>query len=208
MKDSVRMLDSQDRRRFLNSAAFASLGVSLFPRLDNAVVAAEKSTPGKAKRIIYLFMAGGMSHIDTFDLKPGHENQGSTKGIATSVTGCQISQHLPVLASQFDKMAVIRSMNTQTGDHELQAHSRPIPSAKYWLAPKQLHCHAPISQKQFRYAGASFHLRLTVPTCQEYAHPAAARPTKSDAARNAPNRTAKGYHFGLSGNRAGYPVAR
>ena len=118
MKDSVRMLDSQDRRRFLSSAAFASLGVSLFPRLDNAVVAAEKSTPGKAKRIIYLFMAGGMSHIDTFDLKPGHENQGSTKGIATSVTGCQISQHLPVLASQFDKMAVIRSMNTQTGDHE------------------------------------------------------------------------------------------
>ena len=118
MKDSVRMLNSQDRRRFLSSAAFASLGVSLFPRLDNAVVAAEKSTPGKAKRIIYLFMAGGMSHIDTFDLKPGHENQGSTKGIATSVTGCQISQHLPVLASQFDKMAVIRSMNTQTGDHE------------------------------------------------------------------------------------------
>ncbi len=118
MKDSVRMLNSQDRRRFLSSAAFASLGVSLFPRLDNAVVAAEKSSPGKAKRIIYLFMAGGMSHIDTFDLKPGHENQGSTKGIATSVTGCQISQHLPVLASQFDKMAVIRSMNTQTGDHE------------------------------------------------------------------------------------------
>lgn len=118
MKDSVRMLDSQDRRRFLSSAAFASLGVSLFPRLDNAVVAAEKSSPGKAKRIIYLFMAGGMSHIDTFDLKPGHENQGSTKGIPTSVTGCQISQHLPVLASQFDKMAVIRSMNTQTGDHE------------------------------------------------------------------------------------------
>ncbi len=118
MKDSVRMLDSQDRRRFLSSAAFASLGVSLFPRLDNAVVAAEKSSPGKAKRIIYLFMAGGMSHIDTFDLKPGHENQGSTKGIATSVTGCQISQHLPVLASQFDKLAVIRSMNTQTGDHE------------------------------------------------------------------------------------------
>jgi len=118
VKDSIRMLDSQDRRRFLSSAAFASLGVSLFPRLDNAVMAAEKSSPGKAKRIIYLFMAGGMSHIDTFDLKPGHENQGSTKGIATSVAGCQISQHLPVLASQFDKMAVIRSMNTQTGDHE------------------------------------------------------------------------------------------
>lgn len=119
MKDeSVRLLDSQDRRRFLSYAASASLGVSLFPGMDQAVQAAEVSSPGKAKRIIYLFMAGGMSHIDTFDLKPGHENQGSTKGIATSVPGCQISQHLPTLASQFDKMAVIRSMNTQTGDHE------------------------------------------------------------------------------------------
>lgn len=119
MKDeTVRLLDSQDRRRFLSFAASASLGVSLFPGMDRAVKAAESSSPGKAKRIIYLFMAGGMSHIDTFDLKPGHENQGATKGIATSVPGCQVSQHLPILASQFGKMAVIRSMNTQTGDHE------------------------------------------------------------------------------------------
>jgi uncharacterized protein (DUF1501 family) len=111
-------MDSQDRRRFMTYAASASLGVSLFPQLDQRVIAAESSSPGKAKRIIYLFMSGGMSHIDTFDLKPGHENQGSTQGIATSVAGCQISQHLPTLASQFGKMAVIRSMTTQTGDHE------------------------------------------------------------------------------------------
>lgn len=118
MKDAARRLDSQERRRFLSCAASASLGVCLFPEMDKAVAAAESSSPGKAKRVIYLFMSGGMSHIDTFDLKPGHENQGATKGMATSVPGCQISEHLPVLASQFDKLAVIRSMNTQTGDHE------------------------------------------------------------------------------------------
>lgn len=118
MRDSVRFLDTHDRRRFLTYAASASLGVSLFPNLDKAVGAADSSSPGKAKRIIYLFMSGGMSHIDTFDLKPGHENQGATKGIPTAVPGCQISQHLPLLASQFGRMAVIRSMNTQTGDHE------------------------------------------------------------------------------------------
>jgi hypothetical protein len=118
MKELVRNLDSLERRRFLSYAASASLGVGLFPELDKAVAAAESVSAGKAKRVIYLFMTGGMSHIDTFDLKPGHENQGSTKGIATSVPGCQISQHLPLLASQFDKMAVIRSMTTQTGDHE------------------------------------------------------------------------------------------
>ena len=118
MRELVRNLDSLERRRFLSVAASASLGVGLLPELDKRVAAAEGSTAGKAKRVIYLFMTGGMSHIDTFDLKPGHENQGSTKGIATSVPGCQISQHLPLLASQFDKMAVIRSMTTQTGDHE------------------------------------------------------------------------------------------
>jgi hypothetical protein len=73
---------------------------------------------GKAKRLIYLFMNGAMSHLDTFDLKPGHENQGETRPINTSVPGCQISQFLPTLASQFDKLAVVRSMHTVTADHE------------------------------------------------------------------------------------------
>jgi Protein of unknown function (DUF1501) len=116
MQDSVRKLHQWDRRQFMTMAAKTALGVSLFPAMDRAVMAAAGSP--KAKRLIYLFMAGGMSHIDTFDLKPGHSNQGSTRGIATNVTGCQISEFLPTLASQFDKLAVIRSLNTQTGDHE------------------------------------------------------------------------------------------
>jgi hypothetical protein len=112
-------MDLIDRRTALTLAARSSLGVSLLPALDQLVLAADKSSGGgKAKRLIYLFMAGGMSHIDTFDLKPGHENQGSTQAIATNVPGCQLSQHLPELAKQFDKMAVVRSLNTQTGDHE------------------------------------------------------------------------------------------
>jgi hypothetical protein len=111
-------LSDFDRRRFMSIAAKTTLGVSMLPALDDAVRAAEGSGNGKAKRLIYLFMSGGMTHIDTLDLKPGHENQGTTKPIATNVAGCQVSQYLPTLASMFDKMAVIRSMNTQTGDHE------------------------------------------------------------------------------------------
>jgi hypothetical protein len=107
-----------DRRTMLTRIAQATLGVSLFPALDRAVVAADSKNAGKAKRVIYLFMAGGMTHIDTFDVKPGHPNQGSTQVISTNVPGCQLGQHLPKLASQFDKLAVIRSMNTQTADHE------------------------------------------------------------------------------------------
>jgi Protein of unknown function (DUF1501) len=111
-------LNPLERRQFVSLAAKSALGVSLFPKADRWIQAAEKDGAGRAKRLIYLFMSGGMSHIDTFDLKPGHDNQGVTKPIATSVAGCQISEHLPMLASQFEKLAVIRSMNTQTGDHE------------------------------------------------------------------------------------------
>ncbi len=96
-------------------AAQAALGVSLLPAMDRAVAAT--SSGGKAKRLIYLYMSGGMTHLDTFDLKPGHENQGSTTPINTSVSGIQISRFLPNLASQFNRIAAIRSMNTQTGAH-------------------------------------------------------------------------------------------
>ena len=117
MRELLSKLQGLDRRRFLEYAAKSALGVSLLPALNNAVSAAPAKSGGKAKRLIYLYMAGGMSHLDTFDLKPGHPNQGETKPINTSVPGLQISQHLPILASQFDKIAAVRSLYTQTGDH-------------------------------------------------------------------------------------------
>ena len=115
MKHLISGLDDLGRRRFMTRAAQAALGVSLLPRLNRAVAAAPSA--GKAKRLIYLYMNGGMSHLDTFDLKPGHENQGSTSPISTSVSGVQISQYLPTLAKQFKHIAAVRSMNTQTGAH-------------------------------------------------------------------------------------------
>ena len=119
MKTLLSKLDGFDRRRFLELAAKAALGVTLAPVLERSIMAADGTNPlgGKAKRLIYLFMNGAMTHIDTFDLKPGHENQGETRPIATNVPGAQLSQFLPTLAQNFDKIAAIRSMVTQTGDH-------------------------------------------------------------------------------------------
>ncbi len=122
MRELLSKLNGLDRRRFVEYAAKACLGVSVLPGLNRAVSAAEsqQSVPGlggKAKRMIYLFMNGGMTHIDTFDLKPGHENQGETKAINTNVPGLVIGQHLPTIASQFDKVAAVRTLFTQTGDH-------------------------------------------------------------------------------------------
>jgi hypothetical protein len=116
MKPTLAKLDGLNRRRFVEYAAKSALGVGLMSGLDQAVAAAPEA--GKAKRLIYLFMNGGMTHLDTFDLKPGHENQGETTPISTSVAGVQISQFLPTIASQFEHVAAIRSMYTQTGAHD------------------------------------------------------------------------------------------
>jgi hypothetical protein len=119
MRDLFSKVSAIDRRTFVEYAAKTMLGVTLMPGLSRAVMAKEAARPsGKLKRLIYLYMNGAMTHLDTFDLKPGHPNQGSTKGIKTNVPGCQISEHLPTLASLFDNLAVIRSMNTRTADHE------------------------------------------------------------------------------------------
>ena len=117
MREYLSQFDDLDRRQLLEWTAKSMLGVSLLPALGSAVAAAP-GRGGKAKRLIYLYMTGAMSHLDTFDLKPGHENQGETRGIKTNVPGKQISQYLPTLATQFDKIVAIRSMNTETGAHE------------------------------------------------------------------------------------------
>ena len=117
MKELLSKLGQIDRRQFVEYAAKSMLGVSMLPGLER-VVSAQTATGGKAKRLIYLFMNGAMTHLDTFDLKPGHANQGDTKPTSTSIPGAQISQFLPRLAEQFHKLAVVRSMHTQTADHE------------------------------------------------------------------------------------------
>lgn len=73
---------------------------------------------GAAKHLIYLYMGGGMTHMDTFDPKPGHENQGPTKAIRTNVDGVKISEYLPSLANHADKLAIVRSLTSTAGAHQ------------------------------------------------------------------------------------------
>lgn len=117
MNELVSQLNEIDRRSLIAASAKTALGVSLMPGLDSAIEAASTTKSGKAKRLVYLFMAGAMSHLDTFDLKPGHKNQGSTQAINTNVAGMQAGHYLPKLSQHFDKLTVVRSMNTPTGAH-------------------------------------------------------------------------------------------
>jgi hypothetical protein len=76
----------------------------------------------RRKQCILLWMSGGPSTIDLWDMKPGHANGGSFKEIDTKTTGMKISEHLPKLAKLSDKMAIIRSMTTKEGDHGRGTH--------------------------------------------------------------------------------------
>jgi hypothetical protein len=77
-----------------------------------------RNPSAKANKVIYLYMSGGMSHMDTFDPKPGADEQGPVQAIDTNVDGIKISEYLPSLARQMDKMALVRSLSSTQGAHE------------------------------------------------------------------------------------------
>lgn len=125
MKDQLNQLDGVSRREFAAFAARTFLGVGLMPVAAAAAFAADQqtatistATKGTAKNVIYLYMNGGMSHLDTLDPKPGQETQGPVEAIRTSTAGVMISEYLPQLARHVDKTAIIRSLSSTQGAHE------------------------------------------------------------------------------------------
>jgi hypothetical protein len=81
-------------------------------------LAQDVATQPRPKRsCILLWMSGGPSQLDTFDLKPGHANGGPFKPVATSVQGVRISEHLAKIAKFAEHMAIINSMTSKEGDH-------------------------------------------------------------------------------------------
>jgi hypothetical protein len=79
--------------------------------------AAQNGQQVRHKRCILLWMDGGPSHKDTFDLKPGTDNGGTFRPIDTNVNGIQISEHFPRLAQLMNHATLIRSMSTPEGAH-------------------------------------------------------------------------------------------
>ncbi|MCA9185768.1 MAG: DUF1501 domain-containing protein, partial [Planctomycetales bacterium] len=104
------------RRTALRAAGLgvATWGASKWlPQIAPALATSET----RKRQFILLWMAGGPSQLDTFDLKPEHINGGSFKPIATNVNGIQISEHLPQLSQQLDHLAIVRSLTSKEGDH-------------------------------------------------------------------------------------------
>lgn len=104
------------RRQWLGTTAALALGTSLRCWMP-AVAAAVEGSPRPKRSCILLWMNGGPSQTDTFDLKPEHANGGPFQPIETRTLGIQYSEHLPETAKWSDHLAVVRSMSTKEGDH-------------------------------------------------------------------------------------------
>jgi hypothetical protein len=104
------------RRAWLRLATAGVLGSSASGWLE-ALAADAAGHPERKRSCILLWMSGGPSQLDTFDLKPGHANGGPFKPIATSMPGIRISEHFPQIAKFMDHMAIVRSLTSKEGDH-------------------------------------------------------------------------------------------
>ncbi|WP_234824143.1 DUF1501 domain-containing protein [Bremerella cremea] len=108
-------VSSFSRRRFLQSSA-ALVGAASCGWLPQLAAAAGPN-PQRKRSCILLWMAGGPTQTDTFDMKPGHANGGEFQETETNVPGLRFSEHFTGLAQQADKLAVLRGMSTKEGDH-------------------------------------------------------------------------------------------
>ncbi|MGC6423909.1 MAG: DUF1501 domain-containing protein [Lentimonas sp.] len=118
MYKELQQLDELSRRKFVQYSAKALLGVGLASVGQTPLWASNVVRKATAKNVIYIYLAGGMSHIDTFDPKPDWKQQGPVDVIDTNVSGIRVTNNLPQLAKRMDKIAVVRSMYSNQGAHE------------------------------------------------------------------------------------------
>lgn len=106
-------------------------------------LAAKMKAAGSGRRLIVLWMPGGPSQMDTFDLKPGHANGGPFKELSTSIPGLRFSEHLPELGKLAEHLSIVRGMSTKEGDHSrgtflLRTGQRPGAPVRYPAFPAAL----------------------------------------------------------------------
>jgi hypothetical protein len=129
VRQGPRHCDGLTRREAVRVGAVGLGGLSLpgLLALQKASAASAANSPRvRARSVILLFLSGGPSHLDMFDLKPGApaEIRGTYCPVATTVPGTQIGEHLPRLARLAHRYALVRSVSHPDGNH---------PAAVYWM---------------------------------------------------------------------------
>jgi hypothetical protein len=126
--------DGVTRRTMLQAGGAGLLGLSL-PRLLEAEAAGSQGPAGRAKSVIFLFLFGGPSQLETFDMKPEApaEIRGPYQPIASRTPGLRICEHLSRSAAVSDKFAVIRTMSHDFNDHSGGGHY--VQTGTRWHVP-------------------------------------------------------------------------
>ncbi len=125
---ATRLCDGITRREMLRAGGLAFGGLTLADLLRLRATAAETpaadsvqtSKSGRAKSVIMIWLRGGPSHIDSYDMKPEApaEIRGEFQPIPTNVPGIDICEYMPRQAQLMDKLAVIRGIRSvDLGDH-------------------------------------------------------------------------------------------
>lgn len=111
------------RRTFLRVGSMSLFGLSLPQMLAAQARATER--PITDMNCILLWTEGGMSNIDTFDMKPNApiEIRGQFRPIPSNVSGIDVCEHLPLMSQQMDKVCLLKSIaHTESGDHVAATH--------------------------------------------------------------------------------------
>lgn len=130
------MFGITDRRHFMKhsmaGAAVTVPGIQFLTGLRACAADLKK----RQKSLIILWMGGGPTTIDLWDMKPGSPNGGEHKPKPTAASGVEISEHLPLVAKQMRHLSIIRSLSTSEGDHArgtflMNTGRRPNPLLEY-----------------------------------------------------------------------------
>ncbi len=117
-----RFCNGVSRRDFLRLGALSPIGLSLgrLLALEKAAAADASAIRPRARSVILVYLGGGLSHHDSFDLKPNapEEIRGKYKPIRTSVPGTWIGELLPRMAQTMDKVCLVRSGSHENDHHE------------------------------------------------------------------------------------------
>ena len=111
------------RRETLRAGSIGLVGMGL-PELFASRSLAGSSPAAPEKSVIFIFLTGGLSHQDSFDLKPEAPDmvRGEFRPIVTRTSGISICEHLPLLAQRSERFTLVRSMSTKSNGHEEACH--------------------------------------------------------------------------------------
>jgi hypothetical protein len=118
--DGSRSHSLVNRRTFLQAGSIGAMG----PSLGHLMAARAQGAVSSAKRVIFVFLTGGISHQDSFDMKPHAPSdvRGEFNPVATKTPGIQVCEHLPKFAARSNDYALVRSVATNSSGHEQACH--------------------------------------------------------------------------------------